>query len=387
MAWGEEKCMFCDQLINRDGTTACACLSRVTYRKEPEGPISATRLYYNQGPSLNSWQDACTSFINLSIEDREHWERKALADRSRYEREKKEYNEQLNLDDEILTDKDEEDGMECGYGVAEIRQALQRRRCEQEWSRYRQDHPRFNRTFDSPHNKTPSPNTFHPFFSLPTEIRDQIYAHCFSPSRSSPNNEIRQWHLLYESANHEPELRFTHLHPLDTRLLAANRQIYTEALEILFSSKTFIVDISRASVPPLFVADASDNVPPRPTAKIRKWHIRLTFTDLSHKDSILPQLKLAHDALASSARIDEVRFTWITVPDYWTELPDLRTAYDDMLRKFSDLRGVGEVVFTEHYERSETDNLSMLLGGWDNVHLASESVRRDVKANMEKNLC
>ncbi|KAL8696055.1 MAG: hypothetical protein Q9224_002995, partial [Gallowayella concinna] len=344
MAWGEEKCMFCDELINRDGTTACECLSRVTYRKEPEGPMSATRLFYKQGPSPDSWQDACTFFMNLPIEDRKHWERRASADRSRYECEKKEYNEQLNLDDEILTDKEEEDGMECGNGVAEIRQALQRRRCEQEWSRYRQDHPRFNRPLYTSSHKTSAPDTFHPFLSLPTEIRDQIYTHYFSPSRSSSNNEIRQWHLLYESATHEPELRFTHLHPLDTRLLATTRQIYTEALEILYSSKTFIVDIARASVPPLFIADAHDdeNAPPRPTAKIRKWHIRLTFTDLTHKNSILPQLKLVHDALASCARIDEVRFTWITVPDYWTELPHLREEYDKMLESFGDLRGVGK---------------------------------------------
>ncbi|KAL8806008.1 MAG: hypothetical protein Q9223_004699, partial [Gallowayella weberi] len=165
--------------------------------------------------------------------------------------------------------------------------------------------------------------------------------------------------------------------------------LYAESLDILYASKTFVVDISRASVPPLFVADPSsdNNAPPRPTAKIRKWHIRLAFTDLGHKDSILPQLKLAHDALASCVRIDEVRFTWIAVPDYWTELPPLRTEYDGMLRGFGDLRGVGKVVFTEHFERGGTDNLSMLLGGWDNVHLASESVRMDVKANMEKKSC
>lgn len=155
---------------------------------------------------------------------------------------------------------------------------------------------------------------FHRFQDLPPEIRVQVYSHVFDAPRSTKT--LRQWQLEYESANIEAALRFTHLQPLDTRILAVSRKIYAEALEVLYSSRCFTINITRASVPPLFVREATGSVPPRPTSKIRRWHIQLTFTDISHKELVIPQVKLIHDVMKDCISLEEVRFSWISVPDY-----------------------------------------------------------------------
>ncbi|KAL8754012.1 MAG: hypothetical protein Q9199_004642 [Rusavskia elegans] len=377
MAWGDEQCMFCDQLINSDGTSTCQCHDRITYRKEPEVPASAVRIYYDAELGHQNWQLALRAFGNLSIKERWSWEAEATADRDRFEREKMEYNDNLALDDEILTDKEAEDKMECGNGVADIRQALQRRRCEQQWARYRRDHW----AFSTDSRKDVGPAEFHRFRDLPTEIRVQIYTNLFDGQRCT--KALRQWQLEYESADIDPNLRFTHLQPLDTRILAASRQNYAEALEVLYSSRCFTVDVARASVAPLFVRKPTGVVAPRPTAKIRRWHIRLTFTDVLHKEFIFPQLNLVHDVMKHCVSIDEVRFSWISVPDYWSEVPGLRREYDCMLLLFRDIKNVKKVVFTEAFDGDERKYMSSLLGGWDNMHLASENVRREVKTSME----
>ncbi len=386
MAWGEEKCVFCDEIVNSDGTSICRCISRVTYRKEPERPASAMRLYYDARRDLNDLQATFIAFKALPSEERHCWETKATADRARFEREKMEYNDSISLDDEILTDKEEEDKMECGNEVADMRQWLRRRRGEQQWARYRRDHWKFNHhSLKKAQDQDTPPADFHRFGDLPSEIRVQIYIHLFRPCRST--GELRQWQLEYESAGADEDLGFPHFQPLDTRILAVTRQVYTEALEVLYSSRCFIVDIALASIPPLFVQKASGNLPPRPTSKIRRWHIRVTFTDILHLEYILPQLQLVHDAMKACTCLDTVRFSWISVPEYWGELSALRGEMDGMLSIFKDLRGVHEVLFTESFDADEARRIGPLLGGWDNMHLPSENVRRDIKASMESPKC
>ncbi|KAL8669612.1 MAG: hypothetical protein Q9168_005808, partial [Polycauliona sp. 1 TL-2023] len=283
--WGEEKCIFCELPIHNDGSSACQCRGgRLIYRKEPSAPKSSIRIYYDTQrgePSAPcNWQEAQRTFWELPDEKRRVWERKAEDEQRRFETEKREYNGQLELEEEILTDEEKEGDMECGNGVAQIRSDLQRRRCEQRWARYRRDyhHPQLGQS------PTPVPpyTTFPHFLELPPEIRLQIYTHLFSPSTTS--TDLRHWQLPYETTfDNTPELHFTYLHPLDTRILAASPLIHTEALHALYSTRTFVVDISRASTPPLFLSQSTGSLPPRPTQKIRRWHIRITFTDLIHK--------------------------------------------------------------------------------------------------------
>ncbi|KAI4221256.1 MAG: hypothetical protein L6R36_007039 [Xanthoria steineri] len=382
MAWGDEKCMWCEKLVNSDLISACQCHDRLTYRKEPEAPASAMRMYYDAEPRHTTWQLALQAFEKLPAQERRAWHAKADADRARFEREKMEYNDNLALDEELVTDKEEEGRMECGNAVAEIRQALQRRRCEQQWARYRRDHWAF-----STHSRSTDvgPAAFHRFRDLPTEIRIQIYTHLFGARGRL--EVLKQWQLEYESADVDPDLRFTHLQPLDTRILAASRQIHAEALEVLYSTRCFTVDVARASVLPLFIRNPTGVVLPRPTSKIKRWHIRITFTDVLHKEFVLPQLHLVHDALKDCIALDEVRFSWISVPYYWSEVPGLRHEHDGMLSLFKDIKGVKKVVFTEGFNGEVKGGVRQwqyqLLGGWDNIHLASEDVRREVKANME----
>ncbi|KAL8730162.1 MAG: hypothetical protein Q9166_004245 [cf. Caloplaca sp. 2 TL-2023] len=382
MAWGEEKCVFCDEVVDHQGTTTCKCPSRMTYRKEPEAPASAMHLWYHEASHTHTnWHDAIVAFERLPAQDRSIWEERALADRVRYEREKREYNEKLDLDEEILMDKEEEHEMECGNGVAQIREALQQRRCEQQWARYRRDHIRYNQTVKAP-DQGIGPGYFHRFMDLPVEIRDQIYNHLFHISDWS--EELRHWQLEYESADIDVVLRCTHLQPLDTRILAANRQLYVEALDVLYSSRIFTIDIARASTLPLFVKKATGTSAPRPTSKIRRWHIKLTFTDITHKDAIRSQLKAVRNVMKDCIRLDEVRFTWVGVPYYWSELEGLRKEINSMLGMFKDVRGVGRVIYTESLSEVErTNKVNMFLRSWGDVHLAYEDHRKDVKASME----
>ncbi|KAL8721545.1 MAG: hypothetical protein Q9225_001799 [Loekoesia sp. 1 TL-2023] len=380
-AWGEEKCTFCNALVNKDGTLSCKCPSKLVYRKEPAPPASAIRLYYIRGTKHDTWSDAVEAFDCLSADDRKYWDEQAAADRKRFEQEKKAYNDILLLDEEIVTDKEAEEECECGNGWNDVRVALQRRRCEQQWSRYRRDHPRFNMTVKAMDHAV-GPGSFDRFIDLPVEVRNQIYTYLFrSLSRSSG---LRQWQLEFETDGPDPELRFTHLQPLDTRILATNCQIYAESLDILYSTGCFVVDIARASILPLFIQDPTGTSAPRPTAKIRRWHIQVKFNNSKHKDMILPQLVAVRDVMKQCVRLDEVRFTWLAVPEYWwKELQELVREYDAMLELFKGLHGVGEVVYTDKFSEDGPCRESRWLDASDNLHLASEDVRKAVKASME----
>lgn len=382
--WGEEKCTFCDTPVAKDGSLTCKCSSKLVYREEPAPPASALRLYYALGNEHESWRDAVVAFDQLPIEDRAHWNEQAAADRKRFQLEKGAYNENLRLDEEILTDKEAEDECECGNGFDDIRVALQRRRCEQRWSRYRRDHHRFN-TMVKATDQAVGPGSFHLFLSLPVEIRDQIYTHLFASA--SNGGGLRQWQLEYETTGPDPELRFTHLHPLDTRVLATSHQTYAESLDALYSNTCFVVDIARSSILPLFVQYPTGTMAPRPTAKIRRWHIQLTLTNLRHMDMILPQVVSLRDVMKQCDRLDEVRFTWLTVPHYWKEIGDLTKQYDGLLELFKEIRGVGRVIFTQRFSDKGACREPFWLDSCSDVQLASEDVREAVKASMEARVC
>lgn len=309
------------------------------------------------------------------------WNSKAFDEMKRYEKEKEEYNQSLDLDEDILTDHESEAQHECGNGYMEEREGLQRLRCEQLWSRYRRDHERFNNTIRCPSNMT-GPGCFHRFGELPAEIRDRIYE--FVLQISSSKMGLRQWQLIYESNNYHlgSHLIYTNLLPLDTRILAANQQVYSEALNILYASNSFVVDVTRGSILPNFVARATGLEAPHPTSRIRRWHIRLIFTNVDDKPVISSQLDEIRKVMSHCLVLEEVRFSWITVPHYWSELPQLVQEYDAMLESFCTIHGVGQVVFTETFTGNETKDLPW--HGFDNLELGSDMKRVSVKARMER---
>ncbi|KAL8705360.1 MAG: hypothetical protein Q9201_001516 [Fulgogasparrea decipioides] len=380
MAWGQEKCTFCDAPVNSARDLTCGCLPKVLYRKEPRPPIPTFRrfLIHENRVSGTRRVDFVNQFNSLPLEDRKHWEQKYAEDRERYKREKEEYNEALRLDDEILTDKEAEDDCECGNAVWDIRTEPQRRRCEQTWTRYRRDHHKFNQTRKFP-AEVVGPGSFHQFAHLPAEIRNRIYYFVFNDADDA--TELREWQLEFEACNIDSERQFTHLQPLDARILAVNRRVHVEALDILYSSKCFVVDISRSSDLPGFVQCSTGTHAPRPTSKIRRWHILITFTDIAQDFGI--QLRDLCNAMKRCIRLDEVRFTWISVPHYWGEIAALVKAYGQMLQTFTELRGVRKVIFTERCPGSETARQTKMLPGFSSIHLASEEVRQAVKNCME----
>ena len=382
--WGEEKCTFCDAPTNKDGTLSCKCPSKLVYRKEPIAPASALRLFYNQDVKYNKWIDGLRAFDSLPAEGRSYWDQQAAADRKRFEQEKREYNDSLQLDEEILTDKEAENECECGNAVNDIRVALERRRCEQLWSRYRHDHHKFDKTITTTDHAV-DPGKLHRFMDFPAEIRRHVYACLFQIS--SKSSGLRQWQLEFESEGIDPGLRFTHLQPLDTRILVINHQIYAEALDILYSSTCFVVDIAASSILPLFIRDSTGVLAPRPTSKIKQWHIQLHFSSSKHKDVIQSQLIAVRDAMKQCTRLDKVRFTWFTVPHYWEEIQELRPEYDAMLNLFRDVRGVGEVIYTARFSKDGPCRELKWLDRCSNISLPSENTRRTVRASMESAPC
>ncbi|KAL8826617.1 MAG: hypothetical protein Q9170_007332 [Blastenia crenularia] len=378
--WGEEKCTFCNTPVNERGKLTCKCPLQLVYRKEPAPPTSAVRLYYKRRETVPVWSRAVAAFDRLPVEDRRHWDELAAADRIRFEQEKRAYNDALPLDEDIHTDKEAEEEWDCGNAVNDMRIVLQRRRCEQQWSRYRRDHPMFNATIRAQDHAV-GPGTFNRLFDLPAEIRNQIYTHLFQCS--SRINGLRQWQLEFETDGPDPELRFTHLQPLDTRVLAANQQIYAESLDILYSTNTFVVDIARASTLPLVIRRPTGTLAPRPTAKIRRWHIQVNFNNTKHKDMILPQIVAVRDIVKQSIRLDEIRFTWFTVPHYWEEIGQLIGEFDAMLELFKELHGVGKVLYTDAFSEDGPCREPNWLDTNSNIQLPSKDVRDAVKASME----
>ena len=311
----------------------------------------------------------------------QEYEEDAATIRKRYEQEKREYNDTLDLEDDILTDQEAMDECECGNGADEIEMETERLRCEQNWTRYRRDHVKFNQGHHASEQGVDS-CSFNRFKELPIEIKNQIFRYVLCGSHT--RREIRQWQLYYESRKIPFELRFTDLQPLDTRILVASREIYNSALQELYSVNTFVVDISKANATPLFVRDATSNLSPRPTSKIRRWHIRLSYKKTTDEDLIMPQIIAVRDAMKQCACLEEIRFTWIWSSGDWTAPLDLIHSYDSMLKLFVDVRGVGKVIFTEDFFEEELKRMNKWLDGWGDLQMASQDVREVVKASMER---
>ncbi|KAI4132826.1 MAG: hypothetical protein LQ338_000530 [Usnochroma carphineum] len=329
------------------------------------------RLFYRNGPAPQNRQQAIRGYEYLSVEDRTVWETRAVADRARFEQEKRDYNNTIDLEEEINSDNEAMDDFECGNGVQGKRLATLKRRCEQQWARYRRDHPKFNQSYKAPEQAV-GPGYLKRFMELPVEIRNQIYAYTLPSYRDG--RALRQWQLTYEidDIDDDDQLRFTDLQPLDTRILAVSREVYAGALDMLYSTNCFTVDIAMASALPLFIQDATGLSPPRPTSRIRRWHIRLTSADVRQLNITWPQLFAVRNVMKQCVHLDEVRFTWLSGPHlhYSGKVCRWIRKYDGMLKLFEDVRGVGNVVFTDTFSEAEPC-------------LASEKVRKAVKASME----
>ena len=226
-------------------------------------------------------------------------------------KEETDYNEDLDLETEIMTDQEGKDACGCGSGSECMTLELQRRRCKQTWHRYRKDHYKFNDMVKSP-RKARGPDTLSKFTCLPPEIRDKIYRYVFQAASWAA--DLRQWKPAYECPDVDPEHHdeYIYLKPLDTRKLAVNRQIYAEALDIPYSSNDFVVDVSEGDTIAQFVHDATGLAAPRPTSKIRRWHILVTLMHV--KQELGKAMHTIASAMKQCLRLDEVRFTWITVP-------------------------------------------------------------------------
>ncbi|KAL8961801.1 MAG: hypothetical protein Q9183_005256 [Haloplaca sp. 2 TL-2023] len=381
---GSEQCIPCDAPLDDDKRLTCTCPSKRTWRKEPSPPLSAEQLYQRRRHWLSSYARSLDeSFRSLPTPEREYWDRRSKWHQKRYEREKEEYHEVLGLDAEILTDREAEDECETGNESEYLRLEVYRRRCQQTWQRYRKDHYKFDDLVKSP-KEARGPDTMSRFTCLPPEIRNNVYQYVFQPTNCA--TYLRQWKPDCECQEGEEANLYTNSQPLDTRILAVSRQIHAEALDTLYSSRDFVVDVSGWDTLPRFVYDATGLVAPRPTSKIRRWHILVTFTNI--KQEFGKAMHIIASVMKQCIRLEEVRFTWVTGssycgPSYWAEMEALTEAYGRLLAIFHSVRNVGQVIFSERLLDADARRLTKSFAVFDNVHMAKEDVRMALKASME----
>ena len=317
----------------------------------------------------------------ISDEERAYWEAAAAAEKACFEREKREHNDMIPLDEELKTDFKLMMGCECGNPICIDEREIQRRRCEQLWSRYRHDHRGFNEVVKPSENLT-GPRQFHPFPRLPREIQDEIYTYIFDGY--GEQKVLRQWQLLYESTwnCHLGFCQLTHLQPLDTRILAVNRQTYQNGLEILYSCKTFVVDVYFTSTLPLFIGQATRGEAPRPSFRIKRWKINISFKSKDEADFIVPQLENIRDVMKDCVRLKEVHFTGISPisVESTQNASNLVGEYNRLLEIFTTLRGVDKVIFTKPSDAWKHRSF-VPKGG--NIIRGDKAFLQSVKARME----
>ena len=363
MLWGHLSCLICDESINRNGSLSCQCTPTTLYRNLPVAPItSPQRLSSNPASKDPQFLD----------------ENELTADLIRYNKEKLEYNQALDLDEEIETDFEEQGdfriGEKRGEAIAPINDCLDERRCEQAWQRYRTNHPAWNRA-NAPKDGL-GPGSFHRFLELPFELRALVYEYALPNAR-----QIRQWQLFYETGASDG---LVDMRPLDTRFLAVNRQLHHEALRAMYLSNTFVVDIDGSNDVPLFIEKTTGTLAPRPTAYIKRWHLIIIFTDPRKEPSITHQLRKVHDIMRQCYSLDSVRFTCVATFPFADGSPLPLPHIESMLRMFEDVRPVKEVVFTNNIQgqvgrfnrRFRTDDKRF------EICRASKNVRRTIEASM-----
>lgn len=99
-------------------------------RKEPKLPASALQLFFEDREQPRDWHDSLQMFDDLPVESRNLWQEKAAMDRKRFEQEKRDYNNTIQLDEDIHIDNEAIADCECGNGVEDILNSTRRKRCD-----------------------------------------------------------------------------------------------------------------------------------------------------------------------------------------------------------------------------------------------------------------
>ena len=289
-------------------------------------------------------------------------ENEYLAASAQYDKEKIEYNQSLDLDEEIETDFEEEGDFPMdhkrGLAIAKVNDCLEERRCEQAWQRYRTDHHTFAQ---SPRDGT-SPRTFHRFLDLPLELRNLVYTFALPQA----HHEVRQWQFIYEIGAIDG---FAGLRPLDTRLLAVNRQLCFEGLRTLYSSNTFVVDIDGCpDSMPLFIRKSLGSLDSSPTIYIRRWHLIIVFTHPAQKCRVLSQLQKVHDVMRQFKVLESVRFSWITISK-------THDGYQQLQREYESMLSIIYLKISARSEKSHSRTIAGKLEGCDILEGSSQSLR------------
>ncbi|CAD6567365.1 MAG: hypothetical protein ASARMPREDX12_000227 [Alectoria sarmentosa] len=134
----------------------------------------------------------------------------------------------------------------------------QRRVALQQWKRYRCDHPR---AFGG--CPTPVPETPFRLMDLPFELRREIFSCVLTrsyPVLQSPPD----W-----SADGLPG-------PVDVRIFAVSRQVFLEAVKVLYEVNTFSINTGTRRYYkeiPLFIRQSTGNEGPRPSDSIKRVHV------------------------------------------------------------------------------------------------------------------
>lgn len=151
-----------------------------------------------------------------------------------------------------------------------------------------------------------------PFFRLPAELRNQIYADLLCPSTPTPK------------ALSDPTFHFTKQEALHPAILSTCRRIHEEAEDLLYTTNIFHAHPSLLTSLPHLTSPANPVVDPSSIAKISRWQLTLRLD--TDPRFTMPQATAAF----SGAEYLEIKV--------WQSMFD--GCDSSVLRLFSGIRGV-----------------------------------------------
>ena len=268
------------------------------------------------------------AWSRISATSRAVYQARATADEDRFSKETVTYGARIPLSPSVHASDGESESEETGDASRNERiTENKRRRTEQRWARYRLDH---SKACGGSLNSVPA-KPFN-FLGLPVEIRDRIY-------------EM----VLKREVAVKPDLNDPK-GPIDVRIFAVSRQVYTEATEVFYRVNTFAVRIKDWNLP-TFVLESAGKRVHHSVKLIRKMHIWIFFRWVIEDRRILNIFKALAAMLSRCENLTDLKITSATALPRHN--PNQVQNFGSWLECFAVVRGVKNVRFTDQVDLDE----------------------------------
>ena len=158
--------------------------------------------------------------------------------------------------------------------------------------------------------------------------------------------------------------------PFDTRVFATNRQLLAEGQAVFYQHNTLRVNVYEIQPLPLWITS-----PPPAINGARKVHIWIFYHSTKGTLDIFRQMKKFAQTLKLCKTLEQVRVSPV-VQASWHN-PELDVAVDKTLDPLKEVRGVGEVLF------SDRETMRNAMGLWEHFPAGTEEERSVIKRCME----